>query len=213
MVMGGVGGEHPINFVPHPRSDGFQSDSSIGGQRILTTQHRDQIAMMLLSAIRNMGQDVKLDFPEFDRKSDDDGFIDWLNRVDRIFLHKRYVVRSPLWLDSDGEEEEGDSVGGSQWMLCDPSMTCSISCQEKRKKGGQLTEFFRNIKGTIDDDDWDQVMLNAHVFQVLGAAINVYANRHKERPDRLIDMLTSSHRKVLACVVCGCLKSAFQIAS
>ncbi|XP_077246440.1 zinc finger FYVE domain protein isoform X2 [Tasmannia lanceolata] len=74
----------------------------------------------------------------------------------------------------------------------------------ERKKGGQLTEFLRNIKGTIDDDDWDQV---------LGAAINVYANRHKERPDRLIDMLTSSHRKVLACVVCGRLKSAFQIAS
>ncbi|XP_076932004.1 uncharacterized protein LOC143597374 [Bidens hawaiensis] len=73
-----------------------------------------------------------------------------------------------------------------------------------RKRGGQLTEFFRNIKGTIEDEDWDQV---------LGAAINVYANKHKERPDRLIDMLTSSHRKVLACVVCGRLKSAFQIAS
>ena len=27
----------------------------------------------------------------------------------------------------------------------------------ERKKGSQLTEFFRNIKGTIDDDDWDQV--------------------------------------------------------
>lgn len=74
----------------------------------------------------------------------------------------------------------------------------------ERKRGGQLTEFLRNIKRTIDDDDWDQV---------LGASINVYANRHKERPDRLIDMLTSSHRKVLACVVCGRLKSAFQIAS
>ncbi|XP_011622545.1 uncharacterized protein LOC18432072 [Amborella trichopoda] len=74
----------------------------------------------------------------------------------------------------------------------------------ERKKGNQLTEFFRYIKGTIEDDDWDQV---------LGAAINVYANRHRERPDRLIDMLSSSHRKVLACVVCGRLKSAFQIAS
>lgn len=81
---------------------------------------------------------------------------------------------------------------------------CVASSLAERKKGGQLTEFFRNIKGTIDDDDWDQV---------LGAAINVYANKHKERPDRLIDMLTSSHRKVLACVVCGRLKSAFQIAS
>ena len=28
----------------------------------------------------------------------------------------------------------------------------------ERKKGSQLTEFFRNIKGTIDDDDWDQVL-------------------------------------------------------
>ncbi|KAI4380183.1 hypothetical protein MLD38_006402 [Melastoma candidum] len=73
-----------------------------------------------------------------------------------------------------------------------------------RKRGGQLTEFFKNIKGTIDDEDWDQV---------LGAAINVYANKHKERPDRLIDMLTSIHRKVLSCVVCGRLKTAFQIAS
>lgn len=74
----------------------------------------------------------------------------------------------------------------------------------ERKKGSILTDFLRNIKGTIDEDDWDQV---------LGAAINVYANKHKERPDRLIDMLISSHRKVLACVVCGRLKSAFQIAS
>lgn len=74
----------------------------------------------------------------------------------------------------------------------------------ERKKGGQLTEFLKNIRGTIDDDEWDQV---------IGAAINVYANKHKERPDRLIDMLISNHRKVLACVVCGRLKSAFQIAA
>ncbi|CAA6666265.1 unnamed protein product [Spirodela intermedia] len=74
----------------------------------------------------------------------------------------------------------------------------------ERKKGGQLTELLRNIKGLVGEEDWDQV---------LGAAINVYANKHKERPDRLIDMLNSSHRKVLACVICGRLKSAFQIAS
>ncbi|KHN10285.1 hypothetical protein glysoja_017889, partial [Glycine soja] len=28
----------------------------------------------------------------------------------------------------------------------------------ERKRGSQLTEFFRNIKGTIDDDDWDQAL-------------------------------------------------------
>lgn len=33
-----------------------------------------------------------------------------------------------------------------------------------RKKGGQLTEFFRNIKGTIEDEDWDQV--TDHKFTV-----------------------------------------------
>lgn len=27
----------------------------------------------------------------------------------------------------------------------------------ERKKGGQLTELLKNIKGTIDEDDWDQV--------------------------------------------------------
>lgn len=27
----------------------------------------------------------------------------------------------------------------------------------ERKKGHQLTELLRNIKGTIEDDDWDQV--------------------------------------------------------
>jgi len=74
----------------------------------------------------------------------------------------------------------------------------------ERKKGNQLTELMRNIKGTIEDDDWDQV---------LGAAINVYAYRHRERPTGLIDKLSSNHRKVLACVICGRLKSAFQIAS
>ncbi|CAN6456405.1 unnamed protein product [Victoria cruziana] len=74
----------------------------------------------------------------------------------------------------------------------------------ERKKGNQLTEFLRNIKGTIDDSDWDQVLL---------AAIVIYANKHRERPDRLIDMLKSVHRKVIACVICGRLKTAFQIAS
>ncbi|KAG6557384.1 hypothetical protein Mapa_000653 [Marchantia paleacea] len=72
-----------------------------------------------------------------------------------------------------------------------------------RKKSSILTELLRNIKGTIDDDDFDQV---------LGAAINVYAKK-RERPDKLIDMLSSNHRKVLACVICGRLKGAYQIAS
>lgn len=154
-----------------------------------------------------------------------------------------------------------------------------------RQKSRELNELLRNIKVTIDVDDWDQVCrswwkyespvvicigptscVELYVpfnlwpalslciwgfglwlgFQVLGAAINVYANKHRERPDRLIEMLSSSHRyetglkrlqvwklivsetawqralwlmvnfkcrKVLACVVCGRLKTAFQIAS
>ncbi|MCO5594323.1 hypothetical protein L7F22_048353 [Adiantum nelumboides] len=55
----------------------------------------------------------------------------------------------------------------------------------ERKKGNQLTELLKNIKATISDDDLDQV---------IGAAIMVFANKLKERPDRLIEMLSSSHR-------------------
>lgn len=34
----------------------------------------------------------------------------------------------------------------------------------ERKKGSQLTEFLRNIKGTIDDDDWDDVKSIFHTL-------------------------------------------------
>lgn len=123
----------------------------------------------------------------------------------------------------------------------------------ERKKSNQLAELLRNIKGTIEDDDWDQVCWNILILfhwifsskscilvsenfalspvfqtsipsrpitlhvpyfsflffffpflnqaltniilgQVLGAAINVYANRHRERPTGLIDKLSSNHR-------------------
>ncbi|BBN06274.1 zinc finger FYVE domain-containing protein 26 [Marchantia polymorpha subsp. ruderalis] len=73
----------------------------------------------------------------------------------------------------------------------------------ERKKSGILSDLLKKVKGTIPDDDFDQV---------LGAAINVLAKK-KERPDKLIDQLSSNHRKVLACVICGRLKSAYQIAS
>ncbi|KAK9122582.1 hypothetical protein Sjap_012184 [Stephania japonica] len=36
----------------------------------------------------------------------------------------------------------------------------------ERKKGGQLTEFLRNNKGTIDDDDWDQNKRAPRLFSV-----------------------------------------------
>lgn len=34
----------------------------------------------------------------------------------------------------------------------------------ERKKGGQLTEFLKNIRGTIEDDEWDQVMCTMCFF-------------------------------------------------
>jgi hypothetical protein len=34
----------------------------------------------------------------------------------------------------------------------------------ERKKGGQLTEFLKNIRGTIEDDEWDQVMCTMFFF-------------------------------------------------
>ena len=35
----------------------------------------------------------------------------------------------------------------------------------ERKKGGQLTEFLKNIRGTIEDDEWDQVMSTMFFWQ------------------------------------------------
>lgn len=74
----------------------------------------------------------------------------------------------------------------------------------ERRRNSQLWEVIRSIKGMLDDDDWDQV---------IGVAIKVYTVKHRERPDKLIDQLSSVHRKVLAYSACGRLKTAFQIAS
>lgn len=68
--------------------------------------------------------------------------------------------------------------------LCHPSLLlpvfnlCSMSAAVdiyagvasslgERKKGGQLTEFLKNIKHTIDDDDWDQVMSISCILLVI----------------------------------------------
>jgi zinc finger FYVE domain-containing protein 26 len=42
------------------------------------------------------------------------------------------------------------------WSAVDIYAGVAASLAE-RKKGGQLTEFLKNIRGTIDDDEWDQV--------------------------------------------------------
>lgn len=41
-----------------------------------------------------------------------------------------------------------------------------------------------------------KTLIESILEQVLGAAINVYANRHRERPTGLIDKLSSNHRCV-----------------
>jgi zinc finger FYVE domain-containing protein 26 len=41
-----------------------------------------------------------------------------------------------------------------------------------------------------------KTLIDIILEQVLGAAINVYANRHRERPTGLIDKLSSNHRYV-----------------
>jgi hypothetical protein len=56
-------------------------------------------------------------------------------------------------------------------------------------------------------------LICGHWIQVLGAAINVDPNKRERAPSRLIEMLSNSHSKVLACVIWGRLKNAFQIAS
>ncbi|KAF6135794.1 hypothetical protein GIB67_028650 [Kingdonia uniflora] len=75
------------NYVSRIHSDGFHSDSGIGGRRSQDTNQGDQIASAVITAIRTVGQDVKLNIPELDGKA---GFMEWLSRVDRILTCKRY---------------------------------------------------------------------------------------------------------------------------
>ncbi|KAF6140602.1 hypothetical protein GIB67_013895 [Kingdonia uniflora] len=50
----------------------------------------NQIANAIISAFQNMNPDVKISVPKFDGKTDTDGFINWLNRVDRVLAFKKY---------------------------------------------------------------------------------------------------------------------------
>ena len=43
----------------------------------------------------------------------------------------------------------------------------------ERKKGGQLTEFLKNIRGTIEDDEWDQVMCTVFLCSAFSFAYSV----------------------------------------
>lgn len=50
-----------------------------------------------------------------------------------------------------------------------------------------MAELLRNITGTIDAGERDQVVM---------AAVQVFAGQHKEHPTQLIDQLSNSHRLV-----------------
>ncbi|KAL3693637.1 hypothetical protein R1sor_007288 [Riccia sorocarpa] len=71
----------------------------------------------------------------------------------------------------------------------------------KNRKG--VEDLYKQIKSLLKDGEPDEV---------LTAAINVFAKK-RERSEKLIDMLANPHKKVLALVLCGRLKSAFQVAS
>ncbi|KAF6156508.1 hypothetical protein GIB67_011309 [Kingdonia uniflora] len=46
----------------------------------------------------NLNFDIKINVPNFDGKSDTDGFIDWLNRVDKMFAFKKCVGQRAVTL-------------------------------------------------------------------------------------------------------------------
>lgn len=58
-----------------------------------------------------------------------------------------------------------------------------------RRRGPGVAELLRNITGTIDDGERDQVVM---------AAVHVYAQQHKEHPAGLVDQLSNSHRSATA---------------
>ncbi|KAK8497925.1 hypothetical protein V6N12_063775 [Hibiscus sabdariffa] len=115
-------------------------------------------------------------------------------RVEDSALNQSKPVKTqPGWYLKVKNENTGEKVISDRAVDIYVVIVASLA---KRKKGSQLTEFFRNIKGTIDDDDdWDQ-LLKLHPISFACFLLP-----------------TPLCRKVLACVVCGRLKSAFQITS
>eukprot|EP00004_Rigifila_ramosa_P026571 TRINITY_DN8335_c0_g1_i1.p1 TRINITY_DN8335_c0_g1~~TRINITY_DN8335_c0_g1_i1.p1 ORF type:complete len:565 (-),score=171.69 TRINITY_DN8335_c0_g1_i1:49-1581(-) len=75
----------------------------------------------------------------------------------------------------------------------------------KKKNQAKLTELLKNIKGTVDDDDFDTVVM---------AAIKIFVKDHNDdqSAESLIQRLLDDHQRVMASVMCGKLKQAYLIA-
>lgn len=75
-----------------------------------------------------------------------------------------------------------------------------------RRRSSGVAELVRNITGTIDVAERDQVLM---------AAINVYATHHKEHPASLVDQLSNSHRSVHPSLLCctPCAAVALDVAN
>ncbi|KAF6172527.1 hypothetical protein GIB67_007040 [Kingdonia uniflora] len=68
----------------------------IGNGMILNSggMGRDIVSMIE----ENLNSDVKINVPEFDGKFDGDGFIDWLNMVDKMLAFKKYTGQRAVTL-------------------------------------------------------------------------------------------------------------------
>ncbi|KAF6139199.1 hypothetical protein GIB67_040346 [Kingdonia uniflora] len=58
-----------------------------------------QVANAIIYAFQNLNFDVKINVPDFDGKSNADGFIDWLNRVDKMLAFKKCTGKRAVTLD------------------------------------------------------------------------------------------------------------------
>ncbi|KAI5422784.1 hypothetical protein KIW84_045989 [Lathyrus oleraceus] len=211
-----------LPLIPKKQRSGVQARNETSGARLLGSQSKSSSGQAFDQARPPPGFPItKLDTTEAPVPQSTSTFVNIDNRpseVERLRNNSLHKVESTKLVTKDTFRRRSQIAEVLveknfdlafqviyEFNLPVVDIYASVAASLAERKGGsQLTKFFRNIKGTVDDDDWDQV---------LGAAINVYANKHKERPDHLIDMLTSSHGKALACVVCGRLKNAFQIAS
>ncbi|KAF6143348.1 hypothetical protein GIB67_001292 [Kingdonia uniflora] len=89
-------GVHPANSGTRFRNDGYQVEPGLGHARYVPQQQygqrgntNNQVANAIIYTFQNMNQDVKINVPEFDCKTNRDNFMSWLNRVDRVLIFKR----------------------------------------------------------------------------------------------------------------------------
>eukprot|EP01116_Phalansterium_solitarium_P022675 TRINITY_DN7579_c1_g1_i2.p1 TRINITY_DN7579_c1_g1~~TRINITY_DN7579_c1_g1_i2.p1 ORF type:complete len:450 (+),score=218.03 TRINITY_DN7579_c1_g1_i2:1190-2539(+) len=81
---------------------------------------------------------------------------------------------------------------------------CKLALASKRQAATRINDLLRNIKGTIDDDDWDLV-----VEAAIAALASSDGGDDVRSAEKLVGKLVGPERRVIGYLRCGKLKTAY----